>query len=208
MWRKGNHSSLYSSLWTIWRSKRKTNSIFIVWLNAPQSGGAPYSRSRWSSFTNGNGTDSTSSRLYTGNQTLRFIIYLLFSIVIILFILFYFISVSTYQKYKWVEITECNLYMRVDDTKITRGTIQCLWHEEYRTQMRKLPFTFWINLQKWPKLNTLETKMAIISHTKIKQPSFGEKRPKLTYTKISRFMVLDRINFLTLQFTNWIRGSY
>jgi hypothetical protein len=29
--------------------------------------------------------------------------------------------------------------------------------------------------------------MAKISHTKIKQPSFGEKRPKLTYTKISRF---------------------
>jgi hypothetical protein len=28
-----------------------------------------------------------------------------------------------------------------------------------------------------------------ISHTKIKQPSFGEKRPKLTYTKISRFTV-------------------
>jgi hypothetical protein len=28
--------------------------------------------------------------------------------------------------------------------------------------------------QKWPKLNTLETKMAKISHTKIKQPSFGE----------------------------------
>jgi hypothetical protein len=26
--------------------------------------------------------------------------------------------------------------------------------------------------------------MAKISHTKIKQPSFGEKRPKLTYTKI------------------------
>ena len=43
--------------------------------------------------------------------------------------------------------------------------------------------------QKWPKLNTLETKMAKISHTKIKQPSFGEKRPKLTYTKISRFTV-------------------
>jgi len=29
--------------------------------------------------------------------------------------------------------------------------------------------------------------MAKISHTKIKQPSSGEKRPKLTYTKISRF---------------------
>ena len=29
-------------------------------------------------------------------------------------------------KYKCVEITECKLYMRVDDTKITRGTIQCL----------------------------------------------------------------------------------
>jgi hypothetical protein len=51
----------------------------------------------------------------------RFIIYLLFSTVIILFI---FISVSTYQKYKCVEITECKLYMRVDETKITRGTIQ------------------------------------------------------------------------------------
>jgi hypothetical protein len=38
-----------------------------------------------------------------------------------------------------------------------------------------------------PKLNTLETKMAKISHTKIKQPSFGEKRPKLTYTNISLF---------------------
>jgi hypothetical protein len=35
---------------------------------------------------------------------------------------------------------------------------------------------------KWSKLNTLETKMAKISHTKIKQPSFGEKRSKLTYT--------------------------
>jgi len=29
-------------------------------------------------------------------------------------------------EYKCVEITECKLYMRVDDTKITRGTIQCL----------------------------------------------------------------------------------
>jgi hypothetical protein len=27
--------------------------------------------------------------------------------------------VSTYQKYKSVEITECKLYMRVDDTKNT-----------------------------------------------------------------------------------------
>jgi hypothetical protein len=27
--------------------------------------------------------------------------------------------------------------------------------------------------------------MAKISHTEIKQPSIGEKRPKLTYTKIS-----------------------
>jgi hypothetical protein len=42
----------------------------------------------------------------------------------------------------------------------------------------------------WPKLNPLETKMAKISHTKIKQPSFEKKRPKLTYTKISRFTVL------------------
>jgi hypothetical protein len=62
--------------------------------------------------------------------------------------------------------------------------------------MRTLPFTFWINWQKklntWePKLNTLETKMAKISHTKIKQPSFGGKRPKLTYTKISRFTVTE-----------------
>ena len=65
---------------SLWRSKRKTDSwhVFIVWLNAPQSGGAPYSRSRWRNFTNGNGTDSTSCRLYTGNRTLRFIIYLLF----------------------------------------------------------------------------------------------------------------------------------
>jgi hypothetical protein len=31
--------------------------------------------------------------------------------------------------------------------------------------------------------------MAKISHAKIKQPSFGEKRPKLTYTKISGFTV-------------------
>ena len=31
--------------------------------------------------------------------------------------------------------------------------------------------------------------MAKISHTKIKQPSLGEKRPKLTYNKISRFTV-------------------
>jgi hypothetical protein len=30
-------------------------------------------------------------------------------------------------------------------------------------------------MQKWPKLNTLEKKMAKISHTKIKEPSFGEK---------------------------------
>jgi hypothetical protein len=99
MWRKGNRRTLYSSLWPIWRSKRKTNSrhVFIVWLNAPQSRDAPYSRSRWRNFTNGKGTDSTSSRLYTGNRTLRFIIYLLFSTVIILFI---FISVSTYQ-YVW-----------------------------------------------------------------------------------------------------------
>jgi hypothetical protein len=29
--------------------------------------------------------------------------------------------------------------------------------------------------------------MAKISHTKIKQPSFAEKMPKLTYTEISRF---------------------
>jgi hypothetical protein len=43
------------------------------------------------------------------------------STVIILFILvlFYFICQcpSTYQKYKCVEVTECKLYMRVDDTK-------------------------------------------------------------------------------------------
>ena len=29
------------------------------------------------------------------------------------------------------------------------------------------------------KLNTLETKMAKNSHTKIKQPSFGEKKAKI-----------------------------
>ena len=141
MWRKGNRWTLHSSLWPIWRSKRKTNSwhVFIVWLNASQFGGAPYSMSRWRSFTNGNGTDSSSNRLYTGNRTLRLIIYLLFSTVIILFIfiLFYFISVSTYQKYKCVEITECKLYMRVDDTNITSGIIQCLWHEEYRIQNKE-----------------------------------------------------------------------
>jgi hypothetical protein len=45
----------------------------------------------------------------------------------------------------------------------------------------------------------LETKMAKISHTKIKQPSFGEKRPKLTYTKISRFMVFSTF-FVNLNF--------
>jgi hypothetical protein len=74
MWRKGNRWTLYSSLWPIWRSKRKTNSwhVFIVWLNAPHSGGAPYSRSRWRSFTNGNGTDSSSSRLYTEYNVQRF----------------------------------------------------------------------------------------------------------------------------------------
>jgi hypothetical protein len=38
-------------------------------------------------------------------------------------------------------------------------------------EMRMLPFTFWINWKKngnrkWPKLNTLETKMAKISHTR------------------------------------------
>jgi hypothetical protein len=35
--------------------------------------------------------------------------------------------------------------------------------------------------------------MAKISHTKIKQPSLGEKRPKVTYTKISRFTVINII---------------
>jgi hypothetical protein len=67
-------------------------------------------------------------------QETELIIYLLFSTVIILFIfiLFYFISVSTYHR--CFEITECKLYMRVDDTKITSGIIQCLWHEEYRIQ--------------------------------------------------------------------------
>ena len=52
-------------------------------------------------------------------------------------------------KYKYVEITECKLYMRVDDTKITRGTIQCLWHEEYRIQnarpcVEKMQFIFFV----------------------------------------------------------------
>ena len=79
------------------------------------------------------------------------------------FIYFIFISVSTYKKYKCVEITECKFYMRVDDTNITgirssrpqdksstfrstrplfrstrplfdKSAIQCLWHEEYRIQ--------------------------------------------------------------------------
>ena len=48
--------------------------------------------------------------------------------------------------------------------------------------------------QKWPKLNTLEMKMAKISHTKTKQPSFEEKRPNLTYIKISRFTVYVCLN--------------
>ena len=34
-----------------------------------------------------------------------------------IFILFYMSVSSTYQKYKCVEVTECKLYMRVDDTK-------------------------------------------------------------------------------------------
>ena len=34
-----------------------------------------------------------------------------------LFNLFYMSVSSTYQKYKCVEVTECKLYMRVDDTK-------------------------------------------------------------------------------------------
>jgi hypothetical protein len=38
--------------------------------------------------------------------------------------------------------------------------------------------------------------MAKISHTKIKQPSFGEKRPKLTCTKISRFTVVVFVCFV------------
>ena len=58
-------------------------------------------------------------------QETELIIYLLFSTVIF-FILFYFISVSTYHEYKCVEITECKLYMRVDNTNITSRIIQCL----------------------------------------------------------------------------------
>jgi hypothetical protein len=65
--------------------------MFLLSGSMHLSGGAPYSRSRWRSFTNGNETDSTSSRLYTGNQKLRFIIYLLFSTVIILFIFILFL---------------------------------------------------------------------------------------------------------------------
>jgi hypothetical protein len=68
-------------------------------------------------------TETELIRLLTDyiQETERLIIYVLFSTVIILFIfiLFYFISVSTYQKYKCVEITECKLYMHVDDTNIT-----------------------------------------------------------------------------------------
>jgi hypothetical protein len=37
--------------------------------------------------------------------------------------------------------------------------------------------------QKWPKLNTLETKMAKISHTKIKQGSFGKKKANINLHK-------------------------
>jgi hypothetical protein len=93
-----------------------------------------YSRSRWRSFTNGNGMDSSSSSLYTGNRTYNLFIIFYRNY----FIYFYFISVSTYQKYKCVETTECKLYMHVDDTKITSGIIQCLWHEEYRIQVKLL----------------------------------------------------------------------
>jgi hypothetical protein len=39
------------------------------------------------------------------------------------------------------------------------------------------------------KIKHTRTENGKISHTKIKQPSFGEKRPKLTYTKICRFTV-------------------
>jgi hypothetical protein len=35
----------------------------------------------------------------------------------------------------------------------------------------------------WPKLNPLETKMAKISHTKIKQPSFEKKKAKINLHK-------------------------
>ena len=63
--------------------------------------------------------------------------------------------------------------------------------------------------------------MAIISHTKIKQPSFGEKKAKInlpqnfpifgirsyqspyfTIHKLNQRLLLGRINLLTLQFTN------
>ena len=49
--------------------------------------------------------------------------------------------------------------------------------------------------------------MAKISHIKIKQPSFGEKRPKLTYTKISRFTVF-RVYVLDMLSTSiHLRGN-
>ena len=72
-------------------------------------------------------------------------------------------------------------------------------------EMRTLPFTFWNNWQKyitygnqkWPKLNALEPKMAKIPHNKIKQPSFGEKRPKSTYAKIFRFTVVYSWSFVS-----------
>jgi hypothetical protein len=42
--------------------------------------------------------------------------------------------------------------------------------------------------------------MAKISHTKIKQSSFGEKkRPKLTYIEISRFTVPETLRFCVKQ---------
>jgi hypothetical protein len=47
-------------------------------------------------------------------------------------------------------------------------------------------------------LNALEPKMAKIPHTKIKQPSFGEKRPKSTYAKISRFTEVYSWSFFRL----------
>ena len=49
--------------------------------------------------------------------------------------------------------------------------------------------------------------MAKISHTKIKQPSFGEKRPKLTYTKISRFTVWGCITWYDVGTLCQVNGS-
>jgi hypothetical protein len=52
--------------------------------------------------------------------------------------------------------------------------------------------------------------MAKITHTKIKQPSFGEKRSKLTYTKFSdlRYLVSLDLHYNTLEFSRYYISSF